>query len=151
MRLYLIIGVILALVGLYGYAHHQGYKERDAEMQTEIAAKNEEFRKKEQELNNTINAQATQLSEANHVIDQKQSSLDAAIRSGKLRLRTSSCVQTNSDSTTTTGDRDDAGSESDRQTLAAIAALVAEGQRNTEQLNACIAAYNEVREKVNGQ
>ena len=48
MNPYLIIGLILALAGVYGYAHHAGYAERDAEMQQEIALRNEEARAKEQ-------------------------------------------------------------------------------------------------------
>ena len=138
LRLYLIIGVILALVGLYGYAHHAGYKERDAEMQAEIAQKNEEARAKEQELNQKLNENATKLQEANHAIDEKQSALDRAIRAGRVRLPSTSCVQAGPAATPAAGGGNEAGSESDRQTLAAIAAIVAEGQRNTEQLNACI-------------
>jgi hypothetical protein len=41
-------------------------------------------------------------------------------------------------------------SESDRQTLAAIAAIVAEGDKAILQLNACIESYNAIREQVNG-
>ena len=150
-RLYLIIGTILVVAGIYAYGHHKGWNERDAEMQAEIAQKNEEARAKEQELNQKLNENATKLQEANHAIDEKQSALDRAIRAGRVRLPSTSCVQTGPSPTPATGDRNEAGSESDRQTLAAIAAIVAEGQRNTEQLNACIDAYNQVKETVNGQ
>jgi Na+-transporting methylmalonyl-CoA/oxaloacetate decarboxylase gamma subunit len=151
MRLYLIIGVLIA-VGLFGaYEHHAGYKERDAEMQAEIAAKNEEARAKEQELNKQLNENATKLQEANHAIDEKQSALDRAIRAGRVRLPATGCVQAGANPTPAAGGGDQAGSESDRETLAAIAAIVAEGQRNTEQLNACIDAYNAARSQVNGQ
>lgn len=149
-RLYLSIGLILALVGIYGYAHHAGYVQRDAEMQAEIAAKNDEARAKEQELNKQLNANEAKLLEANNAITQKQTALDAAIRSGRLRLN-SSCVQASSSSAPSTGSGPEAASESDRQTLAAIAAIVAQGDRNTEQLNACIDAYEAVRAQVNSQ
>jgi prophage endopeptidase len=151
MRLYLIIGVILALAGLYGYAHHAGYKERDAEMQAEIAKKNEEARAKEQELNNQINQTATKLQEANNAINEKQSALDRAIRAGRVRLPSTSCVQASPSATPAAGGGNEAPSESDRQTLIAIAAIAAEGDRNTEQLNACIDAYEAVRKQVNSQ
>lgn len=145
-----IIAVLIA-IGLYFYGHHVGWNERDADMQAEIAKKNEQARQKEEELNNLIVKQTSKLQEANNAIDQKQSSLDRAIRSGRLRLPSTSCVQANPSSTPANGDRNTETSESDRETLTAIAALVAQGDRNTEQLNACISAYNEVMEKVNGQ
>ena len=47
---WIIIAFLLALAGFYGYGHHKGWVERDAEMQAEIAQKNEEARTKEQEL-----------------------------------------------------------------------------------------------------
>jgi len=148
---WIIIGVIVAMFGLYTYGHHKGWVDRDAEMQSEIAIKNEESRAKEQELAKQLNDQSYKLKEANDAINEKQSSLDRAIRAGRMRLPSSSCVQTNASPTPPSGDRNEAGSESDRETLAAIAAIVAQGDRNTEQLNACITAYNQVMEKVNGQ
>ena len=53
-RLYLIIGVLVAifLFGLYEY--RSGYNKRDAEMQAEIAVKNEESREKERVLNENV-------------------------------------------------------------------------------------------------
>ena len=150
-KLYLILGTILVVAGIYGYGHHKGWNDRDAEMQAEIAQKNEEARAKEQELNQKLNEHATKLQEANHAIDEKQSALDRAIRAGRVRLPATGCVQAGPGSTPAAGSGNEAGSESDRQTLAAIAAIIAEGQRNTEQLNACIDSYNAVREQVNSQ
>ena len=150
-KLYLILGTILVVAGIYGYGHHKGWNDRDAEMQAEIAQKNEEARAKEQELNQKLNENATKLQEANHAIDEKQSALDRAIRAGRVRLPSTSCVQTSPSPAPAARGGDEAASESDRQTLAAIAAIVAEGQRNTEQLNACIDAYEQVRNTINGQ
>jgi prophage endopeptidase len=151
MKLYIIIGALIA-IGCFGmYEHHAGWVERDTEMQLEIASKNEEARKKEEELTAQLHSQSSKLQEANNAIDQKQTALDRAIRAGRVRFPSSGCVQTSASTAAPNGNRDDSASESDRQTLAAIAALVAEGDRNTEQLNACIAAYNQVMEKVNGQ
>jgi hypothetical protein len=42
-------------------------------------------------------------------------------------------------------------SESERATLAAIAEIIAQGDRNTAQLNACIDSYNKVMGVMNGQ
>ena len=150
-RLYLIIGTIVVVLGIYGYGHHKGWDDRDAEMQAEIAVKNEEARAKEQELNKQLNDNATKLQEANNAINEKQSALDRAIRAGRVRLPSSSCVQAGPSAAPAAGGGDQAGSESDRATLAAIAEIVAQGDRNTAQLNACIDAYNKVMETVNGQ
>jgi len=151
MNPWLIIGVLVALSGFYTYGHHKGWVERDAEMQSEIAQKNEEARAKEQELTKQLNDNSTKLQEANNAISEKQTSLDRAIRSGSLRLKTTSCVQTSSSPTPTNGNSNQEGSESERQTLAAIAEIIAQGDRNTAQLNACIDSYNKVMESVNGK
>ena len=159
---WVIIGAILVAVSVYFYGHHRGWDDRDIEMQAEIATKNEEARSKEQELAKQLNEQSSKLLEANNVINEKQSSLDRAIRAGKLRLPTPSCVQTDGNPTSSSRDSGQTGSqpngqaytgadETERQTLLAIAEIVAQGDRNTLQLNACIDAYNAVLEKVNGK
>jgi len=156
---YFIIGAMIAVGGAYGYGHHVGWGDRDAEMQAEIAKKNEESREKERELAKQLNDQSTKLSEANNVINQKQSSLDRAIRDGRLRLPSTSCVQATANAPVATGDSPKERSEpvrqvyetseSDRTTLAAIAEIIAQGDRNTAQLNACISAYETVRQQIN--
>ena len=151
MNPWLIIGVLVALGSFYSYGHHKGWVERDAEMQSEIAQKNEEARAKEQELTKQLNDNSTKLQEANNAISEKQTSLDRAIRAGSLRLKTTSCLQTSSSPTPANGNSNQEGSESERQTLAAIAEIIAQGDRNTAQLNACIDSYNKVMESVNGK
>ena len=148
---WVILGVLLALAGFYGYGHHKGWVERDAEMQAEIATKNEEARTKEQELTKQLNENSTKLMEANNAISEKQSSLDRAIRAGRVRLPSASCVQTNGNTTTTSGNSSQTGSESDAETLRLIAQIAADGDRAINQLNACIDAYQAVMEKSNGK
>jgi prophage endopeptidase len=158
---WVIVGVIVSVLTFYFYGHHKGWVERDKEMQVEIARKNEEARAVEQKLNEQMNQTSTKLVEANNAITEKQSALDRAIRAGRVRLPTSSCVQASTSPTTPTGDRNETRSEPDRQayetsdadraTLAAIAEIVAQGDRNTAQLNACITAYETLRESLNGQ
>ena len=158
---YVILVAIVVAIGLYFYGHHAGWKERDVEMQAEIAKKNEESRAIENKLNEQISASTSQLMEANNAITQKQTALDRAIRSGRVRLPTPGCVQTAPNPASTSGDRDKAGSQPDRQadsssdaeraTLEAIAEIVAQGDRNTEQLNACIDAYQNLRTQLNAQ
>lgn len=148
---WVILGVLLALAGFYGYGHHKGWADRDAEMQAEIAVKNDEARTKEQELTKQINDQSYKLQEANNAITQKQTDITKLINTGRVRLQATGCVQANASTPTPSGDRNTEGSESDRATLIAIAEIVAQGDRNTAQLNQCIQAYNQVMEKVNGQ
>ena len=157
---YFIVGAMIAVGGAYGYGHHVGWGDRDAEMQVEIAKKNDEAREKETQLAQQLNEQSTKLSEANNVINQKQSSLDRAIRDGRLRLPSTSCVQAPTNAPTPTGDSPKERSEpnrpvyetsdADRATLAAIAEIIAQGDRNTAQLNSCISAYEKAMEIING-
>ena len=158
---WLIIGVLVSLFGSYRVGHHYGWLERDNDMKIAIAQKNEEARATEQKLNEQLNANATKLQETTNVINQKQSALDRAIRAGRVRISAPSCVQASASATPTPTDSQETGSQPDRpadpapdaerETLQAIAEIVAQGDRNTAQLNACIDAYNEVRSLVNGQ
>jgi hypothetical protein len=158
---WLIIGGICIVLGTYKYGTYTGYKERDAEMQAEIARLNEESRAKEQKLAQDLNNTSSQLREANDVVTKKQTDLDAAIRAGRVRLNSSSCVQAATSAASASRDSQEAGSkpngqanssidEQERQTLAAIAEIIAQGDRNTAQLNACIDAYQKIRETING-
>jgi hypothetical protein len=148
---WLLLGLSVALFGTYRGGYHFGWADRDAEMQIAIAKKNEEAREVERNMTSKVIAQTAKLQEANDALNQKTTALDRAIRAGKLRLPASSCVQASTGSTAAPADRNDEASESERQTLAAIAAIVAEGDAAILQLNACISSYNEVRSLVNGQ
>ena len=148
---WVILGAILVAVSVYFYGHHKGWDDRDIEMQSEIAVKNEEARVKEQELTKQLNENSTKLQEANNAITEKQSSLDRAIRAGRVRLPSTSCVQTSSSPTPASGDSPKAGSESDTEVLRLIAQIIADGDKAINQLNACIDSYNKVMEAVNGK
>jgi hypothetical protein len=148
---WVILGAILVAVSVYFYGHHKGWDDRDIEMQAEIAVKNEEARVKEQELTKQLNENSTKLQEANNAITEKQSSLDRAIRAGRVRLPSTSCVQTSSSPTPASGDSPKAGSESDTEVLRLIAQIIADGDKAINQLNACIDSYNKVMEAVNGK
>jgi hypothetical protein len=148
---WVILGILLALAGFYGYGHHKGWADRDIEMQSEIAVKNEEARVKEQELTKQLTENSTKLMEANNAITEKQSSLDRAIRAGRVRLPTSSCIQTSSSAAPSSGNSNAQTSESDGEVLRLIGEIIAQGDRNTAQLNACIDSYNKVMEAVNAK
>jgi hypothetical protein len=147
---WMIIGAIVVVISTYKYGTHTGYKERDAEMQQQIAKLNDESRQKEQKLSQDLNNTSSQLKEANDVVTKKQTDLDRLINSGRVRLNASSCVQAATSAATASGNKTEA-SESERETLRLIAQLAAEGDRAINELNACIAAYNQVRETINGQ
>jgi len=146
---WMIIGAICVVLGTYKYGTHSGYKQREAEMQAEIARLNEESRQKEQKLAQDLNNTSSQLLEANNAISQKQSALDRAISAGRVRLPATSCVQAATSAAVASGNNAET-SESERETLRLIAQLAAEGDRAINELNACIAAYNQVREAING-
>lgn len=143
-----VLVTLLAIFGIYRFGFSKGWGERDAEMQSEIAIKNEESRAREQLLGEQLNQTSTQLKDANDAINQKQSAFDRAISAGRVRLPAASCVQASSGSTPASGNSQ-AGSESDRETLQLIAQIAADGDRAIAQLNACVDAYNSVRSQVN--
>jgi hypothetical protein len=155
---WLLFGLTIALFGTYRGGYHFGWSDRDAEMQIAIARKNEESRQIERNMTEKLNTTASKLLEVNNVVNQKQSALDAAIRSNRVRFPTPSCVQTSPSTTTATTDTKagsqpdrapDQPSDAERATLLAIAEIVAQGDRNTAALNACVDAYNDVRNLLN--
>jgi len=156
---WLLFGLCIALFGTYRGGYHFGWSDRDKEMQIEIARKNEESRQTEQKLNEQLNTTASKLLETTNVVNQKQSALDNAIRASRVRISAPSCVQTPTNTPVATTDTK-ATSEPDRQadptpdaeraTLQAIAEIVAQGDKNTAALNACVDSYNQMRDLLNG-
>ena len=156
---WLIVGVLISLFGSYRVGHHYGWLERDNDMKIAIAEKNEESRKTEQQLNEQINQNATKLLEATNAINQKTSALTAANRAGKLRLCPTSYVQaptsasiasTDTKATSQPDRPTNEPSDAERATIDAIAEIVAQGDKNTVALNACVDSYNQMRDLLNG-
>ena len=155
---WLILGALAACLGSYFYGHHKGWWERETEMQIEIARKNEEARVKENQMVESLTAKDHELRKANDAVNQKQTDLNRLIAAGRVRLPAPSCVQASTSPSSTTGDRTEARSEPDRtpdevaaerETLRLIAEIAADGDKAINQLNACIDAYNAVREQIN--
>ena len=155
---WLLVGLAVTLFGTYRGGYHFGWNDRDKEMQIEIAKKNEESRATEQKLSEQLNTTATKLMETTNVVNQKQSALDSAIRAGRVRLPTASCVQAPANTTVATTDTKatseldrpaDQPSDAERATLLAIAEIVAQGDKNTAALNACVDTYNSMRDLLN--
>ena len=155
---WLLVGLAISLFGTYRGGYHFGWSDRDKEMQIEIAKKNEESRATEQKLNEQLNTTATKLMETTNVVNQKQSALDRAISAGRVRISAPSCVQTPTNTPVATTDTKatsepdrapDPTPDAERATLLAIAEIVAQGDRNTAALNACIESYDQVRNLLN--
>jgi len=157
---WVLVGLFFALFGTYRGGYHFGWSDRDKEMQIEIAKKNEESRQTEQKLTEKLNENASKLLEANNVLNQKTTALANANRAGKLRLCPTSSIQAPTSSPIATTDTEtrsqpdrpaDTTSDAERATIEAIAEIVAQGDKNTAALNACVDSYNEMRDLLNGK
>ena len=146
---WILISATIALFGTYQVGHHYGWIERDEEMKIEIAKKNEEAREVEKNMTSKLADKETELRKAKNEISKKQSAMRELANTGRLRLPTTSCVQTSTGSTPATGDSRADASELERQTIATLIDIVAEGDKAIVKHNACVAAYNEMRELVN--
>jgi hypothetical protein len=140
---------------VFTYGHHVGWVSRDDEAKLEIAAANESARTVERFMNEKLNTQAEKLRKASNEIAQKTSALSAANAAGGLRLPSSqaSCpsVSTASNAPAPSGDSGAGPSELERQTIEALISIAADGDKAAARANACIAAYNAVREQINGK
>jgi hypothetical protein len=155
---WLIVGVLVSLFGTYQVGHHYGWLERDNDMKIAIAKKNEEARQIEQNMGEKLNQQSAKLQEANDAINKKTTALAVANRAGKLRLCPSSNVQAPTNSSIASADpkatsqpdrQANEPSDAERATIDAIAEIVAQGDKNTVALNACVDSYNQMRDLLN--
>ena len=151
---YLALAICIALFGSYRGGYHFGWEDRDNDMKIAIAKKNEESRAKEQELGSKLQDQEIQLRKAQDDIVKKQSAMHELARTGRLRLPAPSCPQASPSASTPVGNPqpiDPPQAESERQVIEALIDLAADGDKAITKLNACVAAYEEVRRIVNGQ
>jgi hypothetical protein len=151
---YIAIAICIALFGSYQGGYHFGWLDRDNDMKLAIAKKNEEARAKEKELGEKLQDQETKLRKAQDDIVKKQSAMHELARTGRLRLPTASCPKVNSSPAIAIGNTqpsDPPQTESEREVIAALIDLAADGDKAIIKLNACASAYEEVRRLVNGQ
>jgi hypothetical protein len=155
---WLIVGVLVSLFGTYRVGHHYGWLERDNDMKIAIAQKNDEARQIEQNMTEKLSQQSAKLQEANDAINKKTSALAVANRAGKLRLCPPSNVQTTTSTSFASADSKATSesnrptnepSDAERATIDAIAEIVAQGDKNTVALNACVDSYNQMRDLLN--
>ena len=155
---WLIVGVLVSLFGTYRVGHHYGWLERDNDMKIAIAQKNDEARLIEQNMTEKLSQQSAKLQEANDAINKKTTALAVANRAGKLRLCPPSNLQTTTNTAFTSADSKATSesnrptnepSDAERATIDAIAEIVAQGDKNTVALNACVDSYNQMRDLLN--
>ena len=146
---WILISATIALFGTYQVGHHYGWIERDEDMQIEIAKKNEEARELEKNMTIKLADKETALRKAKNEISKKQSAMRELANTGRLRLPAPSCPQASTDTAPATGDSRDEPTDLERQTIATLIDIVAEGDKAIVKHNACVAAYNEMRELVN--
>lgn len=148
---YIGLAILIALFGSYRGGYHFGWEDRDKEMQIAIAKKNEEARALEQTMATKLVDKESQLRKAQDDIAKKQSAMHELARTGRLRLPAPSCPQASTNATPAAGDSSPTQTESEREVIAALIDIAAEGDKAINKLNACVSAYNEVRVLINGQ
>jgi len=151
---YLALAIAIALFGSYRGGYHFGWEDRDNDMKIAIAQKNNEARAKEKELGEKLQDQEKKLRKAQDDVKKKQSAMHELARTGRLRLPAPSCPQANASTPISIGNpqpTDTTETELERQTIAALIDIAADGDKAIVKLNACVAAYEEVRRLVNGQ
>jgi hypothetical protein len=138
---WILLSLILSLVGVYGYGHHNGYKEKTDEDLAVIAAK-------DQQMNEQKDKADVALNKAKQDLVTKNKQLNAAIDNGSLRLSIpiSSSVGCSSSAT---GDGQERA-ELDRQTSKDLISITTEGDQAIIDLNSCIDRYNQVKEIISG-
>jgi len=155
---WLIVGVLVSLFGTYRVGHYYGWLERDNDMKIAIAKKNDKAREIERNMGEKLNQQSAKLQEANDAINKKTTALAVANRAGKLRLCPTSNVQAPTNSPVASADpkatsqpdrQANEPSDAERATIDAIAEIVAQGDKNTVALNACVDSYNQMRDLLN--
>lgn len=150
---WLIVGLISALAAVFTYGHHVGWEARDDEAKAEIAKANETARNVERFMTEKLNNQTEQLRKANSEITQKTSALSAANAAGRLRLPAPACptLPAAANASAPATDSRERASDVERQTIEALIAIAADGDKAAAKANACIDAYNAVREQMNGK
>lgn len=151
---WILVGLAITLFGTYRGGYHFGWEDRDKDMQVAIAKKNEEARALEQTMASKLQDHETQLRKAQDEIAKKQSAMHELARTGRLRLPTPSCPQASQSAPAPVGNpqpEQPEQSESERALISALIDIAADGDKAITKLNACAAAYNEVRNLINGQ
>lgn len=151
---WVLLTLALTLVGTFFTGYQKGAHAEHEKQQLEIARLNEQARVKEQALVGAVQKTATKLVEANNAAKLAQQKRNSAIDSGAIKLRVpvkTVCptVQTTDNPAPTSGDN--SGSAELQPTVARdILAIGDDADHTARKLAACIQAYNQAREMING-
>jgi hypothetical protein len=150
---YAILGIVFAIIGAFGSGYYKGGEAEAEKQQLEIARLNNEARQKEQALVSAVHTTATQLVKANNDAKIQIAKRNSDIDSGTLRLRipvkpTVCPVHTPGDPPAPSG-TDTGTAELQPETAKDILAVGDDADATIRKLNACITAYNQIREALN--
>jgi len=161
-----------ALAGAGWYVHHAIYQsgwdardviaKRDTQIANdkaaaELASANDKIHVLNLSMSRNLDSINTSHYEAQKNADDKIASLSADLRSARLRLSVSiaagSCTPAGPDqnSAAGAGDRGEARAELMPEVAADLLAIAANGDSAVRRANACVDAYNAVRDQVNAQ
>ena len=150
---WVILALILAFLGVGAGGYSKGKIFEHDRQQLEIAKLNQEARQKEQALVSAVNTIGIKLVKVNNDAKKETYKRDLAIASGALRLRipvkASECpISAPTDTASAPRDSGQTTAELDPTIARSLVAITDQGDANTRQLNACIDAYNEVRNSL---
>ena len=149
---YVLLGIAFAVLSAFGGGYWKGKDAEHQRQQIEIARLNQEARETEQRMAEVANTYAQTLRKANNVAKVKEDKLRADIADGALKLRipvkTTMCpVSATADAAPASGDNSGTA-ELQPETAKDILAIGDDADQTVRKLNACIQAYNEVRESL---
>ena len=155
MNPYVALAIVFALLGAFGSGYYKGSEAEIEQQQIEVAKLNSEARQKEKALVAAVQTQAVQLVKANNDAKLAQQKRNSDIDSGALKLRipiktTVYPVSTAGDTQSASG-TDTGTAELQPETAKDILAIGDDADQTVRKLNACIQAYNQVREMMKGK
>ena len=147
---YVLLGILSTIFITFVGGYYKGTEAEKERQQIEIARLNAEAREKEQALVQAVNTTATNLVKANQDAKVQIQKRDAAIAAGAIKLRvpvTACAVPVPTDAAPASGDNSGTA-ELQPETAKDILAIGDDADQTVRKLNACIQAYNEVRESL---
>lgn len=155
MNPYVALAIVFSLLGAFGAGYYKGSEAEIEQQQIEVAKLNSESRQKEKALVAAVQTQAVQLVKANNDAKLAQQKRNSDIDSGSIKLRipikTTMCpIQPTRDAAPASGDNSGTA-ELQPETAKDILAIGDDADQTVRKLNACIQAYNQVREMMKGK
>lgn len=140
--------IAASLIGTYLKGHSNGFERCSLENQAQVAKMNAVSRETEERHQAAINLIAQQLEKANADAKTQNDKLRSAVAANGYRMRVtpSSCVSNTPDAGVASGDQPEPTAELDPAIGRALFDIAQTGDEAIRSLNACIAAYDKVRD-----